>query len=176
MYYDQNQLWRPTTTIRIPVKRVERPIQCAEYNCGLCLAIVPLVVDPWIKIVPDFCVFLIPAPHLCPPTTIRFPVQSVDRPIRCGESNRGLRLAIASLVVGPWLKPSPIFAFFHPRCLCPSTTIGIPVQSIDRAILCAGSNCGLLLAIEPLVVGPWSKPFPILGFFDSRHSVSITYN
>src|SRR6266496_2164662 len=35
--------------------------------------------------------------------------QGVDRPIRCGESNRDLRFAIAPLVVEPQRQTCPIF-------------------------------------------------------------------
>ena len=98
-----------------------------------------------------------------PPTEIRIRTNGVFGPIRCPDSNRGVHLAVALLVLLPHTKTSPIFAIFQLHFSHPPTTIRIRTNGVFGPIQCHDSNCGVRLAVALLVLLPHAKTSPIIA-------------
>src|SRR5437762_2342563 len=97
------------TIISFDLSGVFRPIECADSNHDVHLAIPYLVVEQRIKTSPIFAI--LKHRHLLPPTTIRLPTLGVSRPILRADSN-DVHSTIASLAVEQKIKTSLIFTIF----------------------------------------------------------------
>ena len=99
----------------MPFQEVDRPTRRAETARNLRLAASSLVLLLSSKSPLISAFSLSNADWL--QTTIRTPFRVVDRPIRRGESNGSLRLAISLLVVALWPNQRRFPRFFYPMTI-----------------------------------------------------------
>src|SRR6266480_3254934 len=87
-----------------------------------------------------------------PSSTFRTPLERVDTPIRCTESNRTIRFALSLLVSPVEAKTFPVLPFSNPHPLTPSSTVRTSLEQGNRPFRRAESNDGVRLAVRPLVL------------------------
>src|SRR6266480_4059709 len=87
-------------------------------------------------------------------------MERVDTPIRCAESDGGVRLDVYALLTEIWPKMCPRSRFLniHPRT--PSSTVKTSMERVDTPIRCAESDGGLHLDVHALLTEIWPKTCP----------------
>src|SRR5438552_1750567 len=101
-----------------------------------------------------------------PSSIFRTPLERVDTPIRCAESNTALHVPVRPLLLEAEAKTFPILRFLNQLPQTPSSTFRTPLERVDTPIRCAESNAALRFAVRPLVVEVWRKTLPILRFLN----------
>src|SRR5437667_101927 len=89
------------------------------------------------------------------------PLERLDTPIRCAESNRTIRFAVSLLVLEAEAKTFPILPFLNPHPLTPSSTVRTSLEQVNRPFRRAESNGGVHLAVGPLVLEEEAKTLPV---------------
>src|SRR5436309_3067043 len=90
----------PSSTVRTSFKWVDGPIRCAESDGNVRFDVHALVMEIWQKTCP-----ILPFLNIHPQTpssTVRTSFKSVDRPIRCAESDGDDRSDVRALCVEIW--------------------------------------------------------------------------
>src|SRR5205814_146891 len=112
------------------------------------------------KNVSDFVIF---KPHLRDASsTVRTYMERVDTPIRCAESDGGVRLDVRALPMEIWPKTCPISRFFNIHPQTPSSAVRTSFESVDTPIRFAESDGGVRLDVRALLKEIWPKTCPIL--------------
>src|SRR5437762_559916 len=98
-----------------------------------------------------------------PSSTFRTPLEMVDTPIRCAESNAALHFPVRPLLLEVEAKTFPILRFLNQLPQTPSFTFRTPLERVDTPIRCAESNAPLHFPVRPLHLETEAKTSPILG-------------
>src|SRR5437762_1109349 len=138
------------------LERVDTPIRCAESNAALHFPVRRLLLEAEAKTFPILRFLNINTQ--APSSTVRTPLESVDTPIRCAESNAALHFPARRLLLEAEAKTFPILQL--PQT--PSSTFRTPLERVDTPIRCAESNAAIHLPITPLLLEANAKTFPIL--------------
>src|SRR5256885_1959124 len=99
-----------------------------------------------------------------PSSTVRTPLERVDTPTRCAESNASLHFPVRPLLLEADAKTFPILPFLNLRPQAPSSTVRTPLERVDTPNRCAKSNAALHFPVRPLNREPHATTFPILPY------------
>src|SRR5437667_181975 len=146
------------------LERVDTPIRCDESNAALHPPVRPLLLEAEAKTF-QILPFLNLHPQ-APSSTVRMPLERVDTPIRCAESNAALHFPVRPLLLEAEAKTFPILPFLNLHPQAPSSTIRTPLERVDTPIRCAESSAALHSPVRPLLLEAEAKTFPILRFLN----------
>src|SRR5436190_1792854 len=146
----------------MPLERVDTPIRCAESNAALHFPVRPQLLEAEAKTFPILR-FLNQLPQT-PLSTFRTPLERVDTPIRCAESNVAIHFPVRRLLLEAEAKTFPILPLLNLHPQTPSSTFRTPLKRVDTPIRCVESNSTIRFALALLVSPVEAITFPILPF------------